>query len=169
MNPQLQAAYFNRALMHINDVAKYMCLESDSPFEDLRRAIAIGKGSRRDTGYLYYTAARIHATAADGLGKKKLGDFPSNGYLDGNTPVASAGGLLSKIGLFLMVQQEAAYHRQRTEEYAQQALERGYDFKAVAEDAMIKQFLSHIEVPQLTAPVPDTNLQVVDLIPDLGR
>jgi eukaryotic-like serine/threonine-protein kinase len=168
-DPNLQAAYYNRATLHVNDLGKYSRFEPDSPYEDLRKAIELGKGAGRDTGRLYYDAARIHGTAADLLTKRARQAFASSEYPFGTEPFGPIGSLLGKAGLFLTAQDEVDFHRKMTVDNARRALERGFDSEKLAGDLKIQPFLKEIGRPQLTVPIADINSRLVDLVPDFGK
>jgi hypothetical protein len=171
MNNQLQAAYYNRAMLHVNDLAKYSRAEPRSPFEDLKMAIQLGQGSGRDTGRLYYNAARIHGTAVRVVETRAVREFAGGSNAAAMGPFASIGGLINKAGLFLAAQDDADFHRKTVVEYARRALERGFDCDMVTTDPKIKPFLDPKEIgkPQLTVAVADINLGLVDLVPDFGK
>ncbi|HEY1860951.1 MAG TPA: protein kinase, partial [Gemmataceae bacterium] len=121
MKPQLQAAFYNRALLHANDVGKYFRSQPDSPFEDISKAIEIGRATGRDTARLYYDAAGLHASAAEVFGRLSNQAFAGQACATGSGPYEAAGCLLEKACLFLSLRDEAAYHRHQAVVYARQA------------------------------------------------
>src|SRR6202035_2446860 len=96
----------------------------DSPFEDLRNAIELGKVAGRDPGSLYYYAAHVHGTAAGALRKAAFQNFTAGACPVGTAPLGSIVGPLGNFGVCLSMQDEAAFHGQKTAEYARRAIER---------------------------------------------
>jgi serine/threonine protein kinase len=168
-NRELLAAYYNRAVLRASDVANFTRSTGDSPLEDLNMAIHLAQHSSRDTARLYYNAAHIHATAADVQRKKEPRDFILHMEFVGNAQVGAVGDLLGKTGLWLVAQEVAVYHQRKAVEYAERALGRGLDSRVLADDLTIKPFALEIRPPQLTVPLLDINLQMVDLKPEFGK
>jgi tetratricopeptide (TPR) repeat protein len=155
----LQAAYYNRALLHVNDAAKFSRFQSDSPQADMDKAALLPPKSRQvcwDAAHLFVLASRMYQ------GQAQAG-FSANADLGGVTGIAA---FVTESLYLAWVAKEADFHRAHAAKYLQQALELGQPRTKAESDRVLQSLLKEIKDVQVALPTQEGNLRLLDPVDD---
>jgi tetratricopeptide (TPR) repeat protein len=158
INPKLQAAYYNRAMLHADQAASVSRIRPKSPFADLEKAIQLERDQRPGTGRLYYDAAHLHANAAAILGKRASAGQAANALRVGNTPFETAS--------LIVMELDAHFHHDQAVHYARAALARGFNYESLKSDLWLGPLTKEVGEPPLAAAAPEIALRLLDPVPD---
>jgi hypothetical protein len=142
-NPNLQAAYYNRAILLNNRIGQSQADNPIHPLTDIDHAISLGLATPR----LYLDAARLYAEAA----KSK--------------PRAGAS-VFDSVGSFLAAREQSAAYQQRAIDYAQNALALGCQRTALEGDFFLGPLVKQIPTVEQVSPVPNVELRLLDPVED---
>jgi tetratricopeptide (TPR) repeat protein len=165
-NDNLQAAHYNRALLHTEIIAKVPRYYSDSPQMDIDRAVLLDSPS----GRLCLDAAHLYAFGAPRYGEfaQKYTEQAQAGY-SGAFALGASHGMARFVceSVYLAcAESEARFHREQAIAYLRQALEKGQKCEREKEDLFLKPLFKEIKDDLNVMPVAERDLLLLDPVKD---
>jgi serine/threonine protein kinase len=154
MDGNLQAAYYNRAMLHAADAATFDRFQSDSPQADIDRAAQLPPKS----GFLCQNAARLYAVAARDYARRSEAGFSDLVDLLGS---AGTAGFIHESIFLAAAHEEARFHREKAVQYLRDALQLGQDRKTLEADLFFKPLLRGINEEPSAPTVAETKLKLI--------
>jgi serine/threonine protein kinase len=159
INPQLRAAYYNRAVLNGNLVTTTPEAAAGSPLDDIDQTLGMGA----PTGRLCRDAARLHAIAAREHSRLAGVDFTDGSGF-------KAGGSVFDTITAALAAEKARVHRERAIQYLTKALQLGQNrTKIEQEDRFLGPLTKGIANTEDGPAILEPDLRVVDPIGDANK
>jgi serine/threonine protein kinase len=143
LNSNLQAAYYNRAILLNDRIGQTQANNPIHPLTDIDHAIFVGQ----KTPTLYFDASRLYAEASTVRPRAGATVFDS-------------------VRNYLTVRDQGVTYQYRAIEYAQSALALGYQRKLLERDFVLGPLAKQIPPVEQLSPVPDVELRLLDPVED---
>jgi serine/threonine protein kinase/Tfp pilus assembly protein PilF len=160
LDGNLQAAFYNRALLHVNDVARFSRFDSTSPQADMRTAALLPPKSYQ----ICWDAAHLYALAALQYESQARKGYSANGELVG--PIGIAKFVTDSVHLAWLTE-EAGFHRVEATRFLSEALELGQPRNKAEKDIVLKPLLKQIKDEHDRLSVDERELRFLDPVTDV--